>query len=113
MNIDKIDSNIGYNILNYNVVFQYIMIKISLIKPNLYLGAGSHVKKNSREFSNLNVDVIISCCNEIVHKSNEKYVIENFPIDDGVDGTLYPWLDIIVDKMKLLNMYKRLILLKN
>ena len=76
------------NILNYNVVFQYIMIEISSIKPNLYLGAGSHAKKKSAEFSNLNIDVIINCCNEITHKPNEKYLIENFPIDDGVDGSL-------------------------
>ena len=75
-------------------------MEISCIKPNLYLGAGIHAKRKTEEFKKLNIDVVINCCNEIVHEPNDIFIVENFPINDGYDATIYPWLDEIVDKIK-------------
>lgn len=78
------------------------MDKISQITPQLYLGNGKHVQRQTKEFLELDINVIINCCNEIVHKPNEKYIIKQFPIDDGIEASIISYLDEIVD---LINYY--------
>lgn len=77
------------------------MSEITRVKENLYLGAGNHPRKNTKEFEEQKFDVVISCCKEITHESNLKYIVHNYPLDDGVNGTLYPWLGEIAWLIKL------------
>jgi len=74
-------------------------MEISQIDPMIYLGSGRHVTRNTNEFKNLNIDVVINCCNEITHKNTADYIIEHFPMDDGSDGTLVEFMDAAVDKI--------------
>lgn len=74
------------------------MNRITKIKNNLYLGNGIHVQKETDEFKKLGINVIINCCDEIVHEHNEKYIIEHFPInDDGIDGSFVTYLEKSVE----------------
>lgn len=73
------------------------MDKISQVIPNLYLGMGKHVRLQTKEFNELTFDVIINCCNDMTHKDNTKYIIKQFPIDDGFNASIDKYLDEIVD----------------
>lgn len=74
-------------------------MEISQIDPLLYLGAAKHVTRNTEQFQKLNIDVIINCCNDITHKNTHEYIIEQYPIDDGIDGTLIHYMDAAADKI--------------
>ncbi|XWV26338.1 dual specificity protein phosphatase 14 [Tupanvirus soda lake] len=74
-----------------------LMNTISQITPQLYIGTGKHARLQSDDFLKLNIDVIINCCNDFRHKQNNKYVIEEFPIDDGFDARIGKYLDKIAD----------------
>ena len=79
------------------------MNKINEIKPGLYLGNLYNVKKKTDAFDALNIDVIINCCDEYEHKEhkNEKYTLEQFPInDDGLDDSFITYMDVAADTIK-------------
>lgn len=64
------------------------MNQITKIKNNLYLGNVHHVARLSEEFVELKIDVVINCCDDVIHKPNDLYVAENYPIDDdGINGS--------------------------
>ncbi len=72
------------------------MDKITKVKTGLYLGSALHVQQPSDEFINLGINVVINCCDEIVHESNSDYVIEQFLIDDdGLTDSFPKLLDSI------------------
>jgi protein-tyrosine phosphatase len=75
---------------------------ISKINSLLYLGSGKHARHETDEFKKLNINVIINCCNDFTHKPNEKYIIENFPIDDGTYASIDAYLDPVAN---LINKY--------
>ncbi|XWV25077.1 putative dual specificity protein phosphatase 14-like [Tupanvirus deep ocean] len=70
---------------------------ISQITPQLYLGTGKHARLQTDEFKKLDIDVIINCCNDFKHKQNNKYIIEEFSIDDGSDAQIGFYLDKVAD----------------
>ena len=76
------------------------MFSISEIMPNLYLGSAKHFTRQTDEFKNLGIDVIINCCCEYTHKPNPDFIIENYPIRDGFDATITEYLDPVTDKIK-------------
>lgn len=74
------------------------MDKITEIYPLLYLGNAKNVFQETDKFKELQIDIVINCCDEIVYESKEKYLLEQFPIDDdGVNGSFIKYLDEIVD----------------
>jgi len=75
------------------------IMKISKIKPDLYLGSVKHPRRETIEFKQLDINVIINCCNDFTHNHNEKYIIENYPIDDGVGASIDMYLDLIADSI--------------
>ena len=76
------------------------MNRITEIRPGLYLGNGIHVISESESFLGLNINVVINCCDEIVHKESEKYIIEQYPInDDGLDDNFTKYADVLVDSI--------------
>jgi protein-tyrosine phosphatase len=83
---------------------QSAMIEIAKINPFLYLGSYKNPIHNTKQFQELNIDVIINCCNDITYGSNQKHIFENYtveqyPIDDGIGGSLLNFMDQIVDKI--------------
>ena len=76
------------------------MFAISEILPNLYLGSAKHFTRQTDEFKDLGIDVIINCCKEYIHRPNSDYIIENYPIMDGFDATITEYLEPVTDKIK-------------
>lgn len=76
------------------------MTNISMIIPNLYLGTAKAYTRQTDEFKDLKIDVVINCCCEYQHKPNPDYIIENYAIRDGFDATITEYLDLIADKIK-------------
>ena len=70
---------------------------ISEITPQLYLGTGKNARLQTEQFTKLNIDVIINCCNDFTHKKNSTYTIVEYPIDDGFDAKIGQYLDEVVD----------------
>jgi hypothetical protein len=64
------------------------IMEISEILPQLFLGSVQHPREKTAEFINLNIDIIINCCDDYTHKHSDTYTIENYPINDGFDATI-------------------------
>jgi tyrosine-protein phosphatase len=73
--------------------------KITEINPQLFLGSGKNARSEPDEFKKLEIDVIINCCNDFSHKPKEKYIVEEYKIDDGVKGTIIDFLDPVSDSI--------------
>ena len=73
------------------------IMTITKIKPSLYLGSGKHPRRETPEFKELGIDVIINCCNDFRHKPNKNYIIEQFAIDDGTDASIIEYLNPIAE----------------
>ena len=78
---------------------QFEIHKISHITSNLFLGSVRHPRNQTEEFCGLKPDVIINCCNEYTHSAIPDCIIENYPIDDGVNATIEPYLDPTADSI--------------
>ena len=85
--------------------------EISQIDTFLYLGPYKHPMRQTPEFLEKKIDVIINCCNDVTFKQKnilDNYTVLQYPIDDGVDGTLKNFMDEIVDKINyFLNLNKK------
>ena len=76
------------------------MDRITEVRPGLYLGNSINVVSESEAFLNLDINVVINCCDEIIHDENKKYIIEQYPInDDGLDDNFAKCADTIVDSI--------------
>jgi len=74
-------------------------MEISEILPQLFLGPVQHPREKTAEFINLNIDIIINCCDDYTHKHSDTYIIENYPINDGFDATISDFLDPIAESI--------------
>lgn len=55
---------------------------ISKINNNIYIGSYEPFYYDTKEFKDLNIDIIINCAEEIIYSHN-KCIIKNYPIIDG------------------------------
>lgn len=76
------------------------MNKITEVAKGLYLGNASNLINNTDEFESLGINVVISCCREVIHEPNDKWIVENYPIDDdGLDGSFQKFFMVAVDSI--------------
>lgn len=72
---------------------------ISKLNNYIYLGSYYPVYRNTKEFQELKIDVIINCAEEIVYPASNKYIIEHFPIEKNKNASMILYLETIYKKI--------------
>lgn len=74
-------------------------MEISKISEQIFVGTYKHPLRNTKEFQELEIDIIINCAKEVIYRPDSKYLYYYYPIDDGIDGSILELKDDIADQI--------------
>ena len=91
-----------------NDAYDKELTPITKVNNFIYFGSFAHPSKNSKEFENLQIDVVINCAAEIEYECKASHY-DKFPLENGSDASLLEYIDVANDKIhKYLHQHKKI-----